>query len=195
MTVWKGSPREVQGRIASSSESGSSRPCEALEQFFRRVDQVQTPRHILMLGELCGANVSFLGERGFRVCMEPDVRRKPEGTYAGALVWDTLSLIPPDEARQRTALLHDALAAGGAVLAFFDAPSAAGSCPSIRYRIVSENLVCPEKVRGRMRIAHPYHNRDIVRIFDRFDQVLLQMRRNGQRDALFFKAWAGASGS
>ncbi len=192
MTVTRGSSADVRGRSAASSETDDSTPCEALERFFRRVDRIQTSRHILMLGEMCGANVSFLGERGFRVRMEPELRCKPEGTFAGALLWDALSLVPPDEARRRVALLHEALAAGGAVLAIFDAPSAAGSSPCIRYRIVSESVVRPEKVRGRMRMAYPYQNRDIERAFRRFEPALLQLRRDGRRDALFFKTKAGA---
>ena len=36
-------------------------PCEALSQVLRRAFKVQPSPHILMLGELCGENVKFLG--------------------------------------------------------------------------------------------------------------------------------------
>jgi hypothetical protein len=139
-----------------------------------------------MLGELCGANVTFLGERGFRVTVHSDVR--PGAAYAGALVWDALSLMPPAEARRRTAALHDVLEAGGAVLAFFGPASPAGAVPRTRFRILSETHVRPEAVPGRTGLPHAYPNREILRIFERFDLDLLHTHRNGHREVLFFKS-------
>lgn len=190
MSLWKGTRKERPDAPAADSAAGASLACEALVQFFKRVKQVQASPYILMLGELCGTNVSFLGERGFRVCMESDIRQKPQGAYAGALLWDSLSLMPRDESQRRAELLHALMADGGAVLAIFDHP-ATGPCaaPRRRYRIISEGLVTAEKVEDRSAIVHPYQNGDIVRLFEKFQLEMLQIRRNGRRDALLFKRW------
>ena len=189
---WKGSRREVLAEPISDPADAASQPCALLSRFFHRIVQVQPSPHILMLGELCGANVSFLGKHGFRVCVEADVVPGPAGTYAGALVWDALSLMPPIEARRRTLLLHDVLASGGAVLAFFRSAASAASCPRTRYRILSENLLSPESVQGRAGVVHPYQNREIIRLFDPLDLDLLHTHRDGQREVMFIKRRPGS---
>ena len=190
--LWKGGRKAIAAEPIPGSAVVASQPCALLPRFLRRVVQIQPAPHVLVLGELCGANVSFLGERGLRVSIGSDVESRPGGSYAGALVWDTFSLMPPNEARPRALLLHDLLASGGAVLAFFGPPASARSCPRTRYRIVTDDLIQPESVEGRTAVAHPYQNREIIRLFDRFDLDLLHTHRDGQREVLFFKGKAGS---
>lgn len=157
--------------------------------------QVQPSPYVLMLGELCGDNVSFLGERGFRVCLESDVTARPAGTFAGALLWDSLSLMPLAESRKRVELLFRSLVPGGALLAFFDTPGPAAHRARVRYRMHSRNQVTSEFIHGRSAVAHPYQNGDIVRLFEFFDVETLQMRRDGRRDVLLYKDWPDAAGA
>jgi len=191
--LWKGSRKEMQATPASPPPVPEALPCAGLMRLLQRARQVQPEPSILMLGELCGGNVTYLGERGFRVCIETDVRAAPEVAWAGALVWDAFSLMPQLEARRRATLLHAGLMAGGAVLAVFAAPNAAPTRARARYRILSESLIRVEGLEGRRAVVHPYQNRDIIRLFEGFDLENLHTRRDGQREALFFKERQGAA--
>jgi hypothetical protein len=185
--IWKGSRKEALVE-PSRPAAATALPCALLSRFLRRVSKVQPEPHLLMLGELCGSNVTFLGERGFRVCVERDVEPRTDFSYAGALVWDALSLMPPIEARRRTALIYATLSAGGAVLAFFGSTARApGVSPRLRYRILSDALVRPESIVGRLEKHHPYQNREIIALFDRFDLEVLHTHKDGQREVLFTK--------
>jgi len=96
--------------------------------------------------------------------------------------------MPFAEANRRARLLRTAIAPGGAVLAIFSPPQAAGPRDRFRYRIVAEGSIRVEKVEGRRAISHAYQNRDIIRLFEGFELQNLNTRRNGQREALLFKA-------
>ncbi len=158
-----------------------------LQRFLRRVTRLQPSPQLLMLGELCGENVSFLGERGFRVFVETDILAGSQGSYAGVLLWDALASMHPVEARRRTSLLGDLVVPGGAILAFFGPVGAAASRPRTRFRILGEDLVFPEPIQGRAGLTQPYENRDVVGLFGGFELDHLHTRRNGQREFLFFK--------
>lgn len=174
---------------ASLSAAEPQPPCKALQQFFGRVGQVQASPYVLMVGEVCGSNITWLGERGYRIHLERDVRERPDGTFAGALLWDTLSMMPKALARKRADVLHRMLAPGAPVLAFFGPQTQATPTARTRFRILSESLVIAERVAGKAATAHPYQNRDIVQVFHLFEMETLQLHRNGRRDALFYKAW------
>jgi hypothetical protein len=178
---------EERPERASLSAPGSLPPCKALQQFFSRLAQMHEAPYLLLLGEICGSNVNFLGERGFRVCLEKDVRPRTDGIFGGALLWDTLSLMPKALARTRASVLHGILAPGAPVLAFFGPQTEPTPCTRSRFRILSDTVVVQEKVRGRSATAHPYQNREIVQLFDRFEMETLQLHRSGRRDALFYK--------
>ena len=178
--LWKGSRREAVAAPASEPASAAL-PCALLSPFLKRIAKVHGAPHLLMIGELCGANVSFFGERGHRVSVAADLEPEADRHYAGALLWDSLALLTPAEARRRTALLYDGLAAGGAALAFFPAPGPPGVAPRLRWRIVSDSLVRPESVRGRTGRAHPYQNREIIALFERYELDLGNLDLTGFR--------------
>jgi len=185
--LWKPTPKPVPASAAVKPPSPTVLPCSALKLVLDRARQVQREPHILMLGELCGSNVNFLGERGYRVCVETDIRPKPEGTFGGALIWDAFALMPIAEARRRAVILRGAIAEGGAVLAIFGSTQVAASRVRTRYRILSEGSIRIETVEGLRAVPHAYQNRDIIRLFEGFDLQNLNTRRNGQREALLFK--------
>jgi hypothetical protein len=185
--LWKGSRKDAVAEPPTDSAAAVSLPCALLARFLQRVGRFHPAPNVLMLGELCGANVTFLGERGFRVRVERDLEAGAGDAYAGALVWDTLSMMPPTEARRRAAILFDRLEEGGAVLAFFGSTAPAAALQRERYRIISENLIRPELVKGRVGRRHPYQNREIIGLFERFDLDLLHTHKNGQREVLFVK--------
>jgi hypothetical protein len=184
---WKESAREARQGRAAPLAAPEPFACTGLARFLRRVARVESPPHLLMLGELCGENVSFLGERGFRVSVATDVPSGEGASYAGALLWDALASMHPVEARRRTAILKEAIVPGGAVLAFFGPVGAAAARSRTRYRIVDEERVFPEPVQGRAGLTQPYENREILGLFAGFDLDHLHTRRNGQREFLFFR--------
>lgn len=185
--LWKPKVKEAPAVPAAQPQAPTVLPCSALKQVLERARQIQPEPHILMLGELCGSNVTFLGERGFRVCIETQIGETSRDTFAGALLWDAFTLMPFAEAARRAKHLSAAIAPGGAVLAIFGSPQAAGPRPRTRYRIVSEGSIRVETVEGLRAISHPYQNRDITRLFEGFEIQNLNTRRNGQREALLFK--------
>jgi hypothetical protein len=186
----KGIHEETENAAGIENSMPSDVPCEALSRLLRRAVKVQPSPRILMLGELCGENVNFLGERGFRVTVQTDVRHNLQGPYAGALIWDGLWRMPMIQARQRTRLLYDLLSPGAAVLTLFGAPGTDRAQGRTRYRILSESLIRSESVKGSVALAHSYQNLDIIQMFKRFDLEKLHTRRDGQREALFFKPWS-----
>ncbi len=199
---WK---EKEAGRRATAGAAGTPPgvvSCPLLRPFLGRIARVQPAPSLLLFGEMCGANVSYLGERGFRVSVIGTLQPAPRpaaagdpsagpaplaGGYAGALVWDALSFVKPAEARGWVSMIAEALDPGGAVLVFFTPASTTVSCPRMRYRIVSDEMVIPERVDGDGVLPQPYQNREIIRLFDRFDLDLLHTHKNGQREALFFK--------
>ena len=148
-----------------------------------------SPR-VLLFGEMCGANVSFLGEKGFRISVEgsPAAPRIYEPAYAGALLWDFLGAMRSDAASRWVARISEGLLPGGAALAFFAPAGSKSPSPRKRYRIRSDDQICTEILEGRTSPAESYQNRDIIRLFTGFDLELLHTHRDGQREALFFKA-------
>ncbi len=176
-------------RPAPVAPAGAPAPfsCTGLLRFLRRAARAQDEPHLLMLGELCGQNVTFFCERGFRVSVEIDLLPCAPALYGGVLLWDALASMHPVEARRRTALLKEIVAPGGAALAFFGPVGSPVARPRTRYRILGEELVRPESVQGRAGLTQPYENRDVVALFDGFELDHLHTRRNGQREFLFFR--------
>ncbi|HZE89971.1 MAG TPA: hypothetical protein VE404_10500 [Verrucomicrobiae bacterium] len=151
---------------------------------------MQPSPSLLLFGEMCGANVSFLGARGLRISVEgsPVEPQAYSSGFSGALLWDHLSRLRPEAAVRWVAGLSDALVQGGAVLAFFPPVNATGDATRSRFRISSEELVAREPVGERAPVPGSYQNREIIRLFGAFNLDLLHTHRSGDREVLFFKA-------
>jgi hypothetical protein len=163
--------------------------CPLLGPFLRRALKLTAAPRVLLYGELCGANVTFLGEKGFGIRVEGSPVTPPiyEQGFTGALLWDFLSAMSSEAAARWVARIREGLLPGGAVLAFFPAAGAPAHAPRKRYRIHTEDQICAEILAGRTIPARPYQNRDIIRLFDGFNLENLHTHRDGQREALFFK--------
>jgi len=163
--------------------------CPLLRPFLRRVEKLHAAPRVLLVGEMCGSNVSFLGERGFQIAVEgsPASPANYEEVHAGALLWDHLALMKTAAAAQWIARIAQGLIPGGAVLALFPPASEGVPCPRTRFRIVSEELICREVLQERTDKAQVYQNRDIIRLFAGLDLDLLHTHRSGHREVLFFK--------
>lgn len=188
---WKAKSTVTRMEPAASAGSPESIPSKSLQRLIARALQLQSSPRLLMLGELCGQNIAFLGERGFKVSVEKDIKAGGRELYAAAILWDALWMMPLDVARRRTQRLFDLLEPGAPVLAFFGAPAPAAPCPRSRYRILSDSTIRREAVEGRFGRAYPFQNRDILQIFERFENDYLQTKRDGRREALFFKPLSG----
>ncbi|MBI3448136.1 MAG: hypothetical protein HY049_04355 [Acidobacteria bacterium] len=179
---------------AQATETAKAPPpavaCPLLRPFLKRVEKLQPSPSLLLFGEMCGANVSFLGARGLRVSVEgsPVEPRAYDASFSGAILWDHLSRVRPEQAASWIARLVEALVPGGAVLAFFPPVNALGLATRSRYRIASDELVTREPVGERGPVAGSYQNREIIRLFGAFNLELLHTHRSGDREALFFKA-------
>ncbi|HXI02475.1 MAG TPA: hypothetical protein VNI57_04795 [Candidatus Saccharimonadales bacterium] len=188
---WKAKSIVTRMEPAVSAGSPESIPSKSLQRLIGRALQLQSSPRLLMLGELCGQNIAYLGERGFRVSVEKDIKAGMEDLFAAAILWDALWMMPPEVARRRTQRLFDMLEPGAPVLAFFGAPAPPAPCPRSRYRILSDSTIRREAVEGRFGRAYPFQNRDILQIFERFENDHLQTKRDGRREALFFKPLSG----
>jgi hypothetical protein len=163
--------------------------CPLLRPFLRRVEKLQTPPRVILLGEMCGSNVSYLGERGYQVAVEGSPAQPPryQEVHAGALLWDHLSLVNPAVAAQWILRVAEGLIPGGAVLALFPPAKEGSPCPRTRFRIISDELISREILQQRTDKPQVYQNRDIIRLFAGFNLDLLHTHRSGHREVLFFK--------
>lgn len=191
---WSWNKKGAAPPTAAPTPISSASPCALLKPFMQRVRRVSTCSHLLLVGELCGANITFLGERGFRVSVQKDLSSTGAlllDEFAGVLLWDSLSYIDPREARDWIRSLAATVATGGAVLAFFKGPSVTGVFPKSRYRILSEDRIRAEPSGDRLMRPQPYQNRDILRLFEGFELDQLHTHKDGQRESLFYRKSSG----
>ena len=164
---------------------------QCLGEFLHRLHRIDTHPAVLHLGVLCGANIAFLGAMGCRISVDghaPLLLNHAPDSFSGVLAWDAISRMPVEEATPFVDGLRKMLMSTGVILAYFPGPPGGAEASSGRYRIVGEGKLAIEPSGQRHAGQKVYQNRDIYRLFSRFDVVRLAHHKSGTREVLVAKS-------
>ncbi len=112
------------------------------------------------------ANLNFAG-RGFDV----------------VTLWDTLDYLPVDVVAPLVDRVHQVLAPGGKLLAFFHTKMTAAEVAFSRYHLGGENQVDVQKV-GTYPIVQTFQNRQIERIFREFENYRFFLAKDNLQEVI-----------
>lgn len=167
---------------------------------------------ILDIGGICQENVSFLTDLGHRLYSEDFLRtldsmthpddppggpsrreqmdafldetlRFPIDHFDGALIWDTLQFLSRPLLQSTVDRLHKILRPGSYLLALFHTTENAPSVPTYAYRILGRERLGLVP-RGQRAPVQYFNNRDIERVFGRFDAVKFFLTRDALREVI-----------
>ena len=138
------------------------------------------------LGEAFGKDASFLQnqedpERAalfLRECLSFESQ-----SFNGALVWDTLQFLSPTLLQATVDRLHDILLPGSYLLAFFHAEEKAQTAPLYSYRIAGPRSISLVP-RGQSWPAQYFNNRNLEKLFQRYDSVKFFLTRDHLREVI-----------
>jgi ubiquinone/menaquinone biosynthesis C-methylase UbiE len=106
-----------------------------------------------------------------------------DGSFDGALVWDTLQFLTPTLLQTVVDRLHRILRPGSCMLAFFHSEEKIATIPTYSYRISDRsNIVLVE--RGRRRPAQFFNNRSLEKMFQNFQSVKFFLTRDHLREVI-----------
>lgn len=106
-----------------------------------------------------------------------------DGSFDGALVWDTLQFLSPTLLQIVVERLHRILRPGSCMLAFFHSEEKIDTIPTYSYRISDHsNIMLVE--RGRRRPAQFFNNRSLEKIFQDFQSVKFFLTRDHLREVI-----------
>ncbi len=106
-----------------------------------------------------------------------------DGTFDGALVWDSLQFLSPQLLQIVVQRLHSVLRPGSCVLAFFHAEEKVETIPTYSYRISDHrNILLVE--RGRRRPGQFFNNRTLEKLFQDFQSVKFFLTRDHLREVI-----------
>ncbi len=196
-------------RMAAEDHSVESK---CVEQFINSLKS-QTGLNVLDLTGLCQANVDIISGLGHRIysddflrilddCFGPpgdffenqsDVGRLDkfesqclnydDWMFDGALVWDSLEFLSPGLLEMTVDHLFGLLKPSTYLLATFHTESRNGMVPAYTYRM--EGARCLRlRPKGERMAGKILHNRDIERLFQRFNSVKFFLTRNNLREVI-----------
>jgi SAM-dependent methyltransferase len=106
-----------------------------------------------------------------------------DGSFDGALVWDTLQFLTPSLLQVVIERLHRILRPGSCMLAFFHSEEKIDTIPTYSYRITDHrNIMLVE--RGRRRPAQFFNNRSLEKLFQEFQSVKFFLTRDHLREVI-----------
>ncbi len=106
-----------------------------------------------------------------------------EGSFDGALVWDTLQFLSGPLLQVVVERLHRILRPGSCMLAFFHSEEKIDTIPTYSYRISDHrNIALVE--RGRRRPAQFFNNRSLEKLFQDFQSVKFFLTRDHLREVI-----------
>jgi ubiquinone/menaquinone biosynthesis C-methylase UbiE len=106
-----------------------------------------------------------------------------DGSFDGALVWDTLQFLTPTLLQTVVDRLHRILRPGSCMLAFFHSEEKIATIPTYSNRISDRsNIVLVE--RGRRRPAQFFNNRSLEKMFQNFQSVKFFLTRDHLREVI-----------
>lgn len=167
---------------------------------------------ILDIGGICQENVTFLTNLGHRVYSEDflrtlDARTHPDDPpggparkeqmeaflnetldfgidhFDGALIWDTLQFLSRPLLELTIDRLYKILRPGSPLLTLFHASESADPVPTYRYRILGPDRLGLAE-RGERTPVQQFNNRDLERLFERFEGVKFFLTRDALREVI-----------
>jgi hypothetical protein len=189
-----------------------NRNSHGLDQFFASIRE-RSGLSILDLAGASQSNITFITQLGHRLYSDDIMRtlstsfgagddfllRQAEpqraeyflkqsldfldGTFDGALVWDTLQYLAPPLLQLTVDRLYRILRPGAYLLSFFSADEKARVIPVNSYRI-QDSKTLQLAPRGETRPAQFFNNRAIERLFQNFDSVKFFLTRDNQREVI-----------
>jgi hypothetical protein len=106
-----------------------------------------------------------------------------DGSFDGALVWDTLQFLSPPLLQTVVERLHRILRPGSCLLALFHSEEKIDTIPTYSYRISDHrNIMLVE--RGRRRPAQFFNNRSLEKLFQDFQSVKFFLTRDHLREVI-----------
>ncbi len=199
-------------RNGTSEAQSQTRSSHGLEQFFSAI-QGDENLSILDFAGATQANVSFITALGHRIysndilyaleeafggegdfaAHQSDPERAaaflhetlafPEGSFHGALVWDTLQFLVPPLLEETVQRLFHILQPGSSLLAFFHAEEKAVSAPFYSYRILGAKSMSLTP-RGQLRPVQYFNNRGLEKLFHKFQSIKFFLTRDHLREVI-----------
>ena len=165
-----------------------------LEEFVMRLRQRTRP-HLYDVGPAPGKNIVTFAGFGFVVHVDaekdhrlsgvpPESLDFEDGFLDGALLWDLVDFLPQGRVEPFVQDLTRAMKPGGLVFLLSSASRQNGPGPVFTYLVEDGMQIGGKHVEGTLAARIPRENRDIFRIFDRFENVSLHLLRSGMRELL-----------
>jgi hypothetical protein len=107
----------------------------------------------------------------------------PGQEFDGALVWDTLQFLSAPALSAVVDRLWEILRPGSCVLALFSANEQAQEVPLYSYRMIDPRTIGLNP-RGTRKLAQPFNNRGLERLFQKFHSVKFFLTRDHLREVI-----------
>jgi len=147
------------------------------------------------VGPAPGGNIVSFAGQGLRVYVDaerdhrlsgtaPDRLNFGDATLDAAVLWDLLDFLPRERAEPFVVDLSRAMKPGGFVFLLSSTAKQAGPGPVFTYFVEEGFRLVAKPIEGTLAARIPRENREILRLFDRFENVALHLLRSGMREML-----------
>jgi SAM-dependent methyltransferase len=204
-------PRPTRrGSAQEEKETHIERQSRGLDQFFFNIRGL-SGLSLLDLGGAVQENIEFVTNLGHRVTTQaflqtldqtfgrdavnehshPDGIESflnqnlafPDATFDGVLLWDTLQYISPALLAATISELYRVTRPGSYMLAFFNSDDKTQVSPNTKFRIVDANMIRLMQ-KGTRRQAQSFNNRNLEKLFSKFDSVKFFLTRESLREVI-----------
>lgn len=196
-------------RKSSAPPVTMSRQSRGMEQFFFNLRDLVG----LSILDLAGANqenINFLTNLGHKVYSQDLVRSLdeafgsdpaeqtnasrieyflqqnldyPPDTFDGVLLWDSLQFMSPALLNATVERLHRVMTPKSYLLTFFNAIDRPDEVPSYAFRILDSKTISITE-RGRRPAAQVFNNRNLEKVFNKFESVKFFLTRESLREVI-----------
>ncbi len=204
-------PRPTRrGSAQEEKETQIERQSRGLDQFFFNIRGL-SGLSLLDLGGAVQENIEFVTNLGHRVTTQafmqtldqtfgrdavneqshPDGIESflnqnlafPDASFDGVLLWDTLQYISPALLAATISELYRVTRPGSYMLAFFNSDDKTQISPNTKFRIVDANVIRLMQ-KGTRRQAQAFNNRNLEKLFSKFDSVKFFLTRESLREVI-----------
>ena len=204
-------PRPTRrGSAQEEKETQIERQSRGLDQFFFNIRGL-SGLSLLDLGGAVQENIEFVTSLGHRVTTQaflqtldqtfgrdavneqshPDGIESflnqnlafPDASFDGVLLWDTLQYISPALLAATISELYRVTRPGSYMLAFFNSDDKTQISPNTKFRIVDANVIRLMQ-KGTRRQAQAFNNRNLEKLFSKFDSVKFFLTRESLREVI-----------
>lgn len=145
------------------------------------------------VGPARGTNIVSFAGQGLRVYVDaecdhritgsaPDRLSMADESLDAALLWDLIDFLPSERAKPFLADLARAMKPGGLVFLLSSAARSDGPAPVFTYAVEDGSHLVARLLEGTLATRISRENRDILRLFEGFDNVSLHLLRSQMRE-------------